>query len=113
LSQNLKTKEDKENKVDSLRVRIPLPAPETFEKSFIKIPSNCSIVSPYYGKFAYSKTIDFTVIQDFKVLCAIDRQLNKGTVGHFIFFICCYIFTGEITLPRGPDERVVKGVGEG
>ncbi|MEM3366351.1 MAG: integrase [Candidatus Methanomethyliaceae archaeon] len=53
-------------------------------KNNINQPSASKPVGSRYCKFAYSKSIDFTVIQDFKEFCAVERQLSIGTVRHYV-----------------------------
>ena len=59
------------------------PTPRTNSDNNIKFTSKSTLVGSHYSKFSYSKTIDFTVIQDFRDFCSIDKQLSIGTVRHY------------------------------
>jgi len=59
------------------------PSSRTNEYLTIKTPSKSKICSSNYSKYDYCKSIDFTVIDDFRDFCVVEKRLALDSARHY------------------------------
>ncbi len=59
------------------------PSSRTILKNTIKRPSKSKILGSNYSKYDYCKSIDFTVIDDFRDFCVIEKRLAPDSARHY------------------------------